>query len=119
MRKIYISSFALALIFSTSVMAENGVKPVRKSQNNTRDSVFISRPDTLSATLKPYLLLKLNPSTNKLDTVSILYEKYIGQLDYLNDPAAPQRYIPGILLLSDSKLFNAKLEVAEAGFSYR
>lgn len=94
MRKIYISSFALALIFSTSVMAENGVKPVRKSQNNTRDSVFISRPDTLSATLKPYLLLKLNPSTNKLDTVSILYEKYIGELDYLNDPAAPQRYIP-------------------------
>ncbi len=43
--------------------------------------------------LKNYMILKLNPETSKVDTVSILYERYWGVLNYLNDPATPPRYI--------------------------
>ena len=42
------------------------------------------------------MILKLKPEGMgyRLDTVSILYERYIGVLDYLNDPTTPERYIP-------------------------
>ena len=52
--------------------------------------------DTLPDIMKEYMILKLKPEGMgyRLDTVSILYERYIGVLDYLNDPTTPERYIP-------------------------
>ena len=51
---------------------------------------------TLSPLLREYFVLKLRPDkTNAftLDTVSVAFEKYLGVLSYLNDPASPARYI--------------------------
>jgi hypothetical protein len=42
------------------------------------------------------MILKLKPEGMgyRLDTVSVLYERYIGVLDYLNDPTTPERCMP-------------------------
>lgn len=58
----------------------------------------------LSDFLSQYCILKLRPipgtTETKVDTLSLLYEKNLGVLDYLNDPNTPERYI-----VSDSKYF--------------
>ena len=51
----------------------------------------------LSELMARYCVLKLSRESSggvvKVDTVSLLYERYIGVLDYLNDPRTPERYI--------------------------
>lgn len=80
-----------ATIFSSSIMAQNVVNSVLK--NNKQDTAV--KADTLSGVIKDYMILKLKPegSQYRLDTVSILYERYFGVLEYLNNPLTPERYI--------------------------
>lgn len=75
-------------ILSDSIASPQEVKKVAPKKKKPRPE--------LSALLKPYLLLKLTKtedSSFRMDTVSILQQKYLGVLDYLNDPETPERYI--------------------------
>lgn len=90
-RHLFIWGIAV-LLLSSSVMAQNSTKAVLETTKQTTTA----GTDTLSGIWKQYWILKLKPyeDTFRMDTVSILYEKYLGVLDYLNDPATPERYIP-------------------------
>lgn len=81
------------------VFAVTFVSPL-KAQDVTATNAGVvanieARQDTLSAFLQKYLLLKANLENPKqIDTVSILYNRLIGELAYLNDTATAPRYIP-------------------------
>ena len=78
----------------TLVSLDTIAKPVEKVK---KDAEKVNKIPELSDFFKKYWLLKLHPKANgltyELDTVSILYDKYIGVLDYLNDPSTPDRYL--------------------------
>ena len=78
----------VAALLSFPVIAQNAAK-------STRKQAATENADTLSGIWSQNWILKLKPCDNgyRLDTVSVLYEKYFGVLDYLNDPATPERYI--------------------------
>ena len=69
---------------------------VAKTDTVPRKKSKAKRRPKLDDFFKDYWILKLRPTgmhTFAMDTVSLLYEKYIGVLDYLNDPSTPERYI--------------------------
>ena len=92
MKNRHIAFWLIATMISSSVMAQNTLDTA--SKNSGQETT--AKADTLPDIMKEYMILKLKPEGTgyKLDTVSILYERYFGVLDYLNDPTTPERYIP-------------------------
>ena len=79
----------------------NGEKQTAKEKAKVKKE---SEPK-LSDFLAQYCVLKLSKLSDtatvaQLDTVSFLYQKHLGVLEYLNDPSTPERYI-----VSDPKYF--------------
>lgn len=91
MRNRHLLIGMIAVLFSSSVMAQNLTNADLKANKQTATT----SADTLSGIWSQYWVLKLKPYEDgyRLDTVSVLHEKYFGVLDYLNDPATPERYI--------------------------
>ena len=83
MKNRHISFWFIAAMFSSSLaMAQNTVEPGLKAER--QDSVKV---DTLSGVLRESWVLKLqkqDSTSYKVDTVSILYERLLGVLDYLS-----------------------------------
>ncbi len=91
MKKRLFYFWMLALLFSASAVAQEEKPEIAGGDSLTNTT----QADTLSAFMQEYLLLKLKPvqDTLVLDTVSIIHERLIGELEYLNDPSTPERYI--------------------------
>lgn len=91
MNNRYILTF-IAVFFSLAGVAKVSHPFSNKIIESADD---IADTDTLSSVLQDYLFLQLNLEGDKpkMDTISFLYNKYIGELDYLNDESAPVRYI--------------------------
>ena len=79
-------------MISSSVMAQNTLDTA--SKNSGQETT--AKADTLPDIMKEYMILKLKPEGMgyRLDTVSILYERYIGVLDYLTPRLRSVIYLP-------------------------
>lgn len=91
MKNRHITFWMIAALFSMPIMAHDTWVAVPENMRQEMAAPI----DTLTGIMKDYMILKLKPEGEhyRMDTVSILYEKYIGVLDYLNAPSTPERYI--------------------------
>lgn len=91
MKGKYLTLLVVIALFPLSLSAQSAMKNasfIHQEQHSVK-------ADTLSGVLKQYFVLKLKTANDvaKIDTVSMLYERLFGVLDYLNDPITPERYI--------------------------
>lgn len=91
------NSFLLLVIFLLSCIGVVGqdTPPLELQTTTEPQPKQVSRQD-LSPHLQKYFFVRLNQDDNgrvTLDTVSYLYNQYIGQLEYLNHDSVPARYI--------------------------
>lgn len=87
-----------SVVLTESSKADSDTIVLEKQDIPTdQKSDVIQKRPAISGIMKEYFILKLkvndDGSSYKLDTVSILYEKYLGALNYLNDPSTPERYL--------------------------
>ena len=90
-RHFTIVIIAAFMLYSLPAMAQHPTTPAPRS-----DRRYSARTDALSDLLKEHWVLRLDKQEAdgyKVDTTSVLYEKYFGVLDYLNNPDTPERYI--------------------------
>lgn len=87
---VLVSLWVVAVLFPVAAVAQ------QEEKNIDQPKVVATKADSLSAAWSKDWILKLRQEGTeyRLDTVSILYERYFGVLDYLNDPETPERYIP-------------------------
>ena len=89
MKKIYcLGLFFAAVLSSSSALAEDNINVVKDSPVKIKN---------LPGEIGKYFVVKMTPTEKKnhyrSDTVSLLHEKYFGELEQLNDPETPQRAI--------------------------
>ena len=84
----------LSFIFSLPIGAK--VAAINNLSKTTDYQVKQAVEQELSSFMQKYFFLRLDRDEHgrvRLDTVSYLYNQYIGQLDYLNHDSVPPRYI--------------------------
>ena len=76
MKNKFLSLWAIAVLFSSSVMAQNSVKPVLK----TGEKTAVVQADTLSDLMKQYFVLKLKPGsvTRQLEEGKVFFAHKYG-----------------------------------------
>ena len=94
MKRYYLFLFTFSMLCASSVKAQNHtVSLIGNAASSSAITEY--RRDSLPGILRKHLFLRTNLQDHrKTDTISFLYNKYIGELEYLNDTATAPRYIP-------------------------
>lgn len=87
------NKFAFILGIATLVAISSPLVAQNQSANQQKTAATVASTDSLTGIWKERMSLRVSASA-VVDTVSALYEKHWGVLDYLNAPTTPERYIP-------------------------
>lgn len=91
-RLLPVWAIVAAMFFAPLAKAKDLTAPVLETGRGAVEKDSTALP----ATLEDVWVLKLQKDSTgyRMDTASVLYEKYFGVLDYLNAPSTQERYIP-------------------------